>query len=91
MPRLSDPKIDPDDYIAEAVKAFFLFCDGCGPRDALLFEAFGRIALIAVQGAELRVSDLDRLHALFNAAVDATAPVSNPGPGNPGDLGADAA
>jgi hypothetical protein len=81
VPRLSDPKIDPDDYLAEAVKAFCLLCDGRGPRDALLFEVFSRLTLIVVDAADLRVSDLDRLHTLFNTAVDAT---SSPDQGSPG-------
>jgi hypothetical protein len=75
---LSNPKISTNGYIREAVDAFCLLCSGrCGARDALLFEAFRGMTLIAVDAADLRVSDLDRLHALFNAAVDATARTSH--------------
>jgi hypothetical protein len=71
VPRLSDPKIQPEEYIGEAVDAFCLICAGIGPRDALLREAFRAMTMIAVGIDGLRVSDLDRLHVLLDAAVDA--------------------
>jgi hypothetical protein len=82
VPRFSNPKISTNDYIREAVDAFCLLCNGRrGPRDALLFEVFRRMTMIAVDAADLRVSDFDRLHALFNAAVDAAAQVPPDSPG----------
>ncbi|HTQ15679.1 MAG TPA: hypothetical protein VMH86_17560 [Rhizomicrobium sp.] len=70
MPRKADPVIDARRYLVEAFRALEAFLAPGAPL-WLWAEIFGTVGCAYADRAPFRLSDLERLHKAFDAAVDA--------------------
>lgn len=69
IPSTSDPPIDPFHFLKEARDSVTPVCETDSVRGKLYLEVLCQAAQIALGDTDPRLSDLDRLHALFDAAV----------------------
>lgn len=71
MPKPPDCRIDKDDYLLEAIDVFLLLADSDGVKGEFYREAGGKAVLVALDLYEPRISDRERLNALFDRAIEA--------------------